>query len=85
MLSFNLKVSSVVFRLWGGLCALKGFYDLFLGEPEANLYSGTKWEFVSYEAWMRWGGFEVAYGIFCIAFGFFLYKIYESAVSMEKR
>ena len=75
MVKFNLKISSIIFKVWGYFCAFKGLYDLFLGEPEANLYSRVKWEFVSYEQWLRWGGFEVTYGIFCVAFGYFLYKI----------
>lgn len=54
--------------------AFKGLYDLFVGEPEANLYSVEKWEFVSQEQWLRYGGFELVYGLALIALAVVLRK-----------
>jgi len=47
--------------------AFKGLYDLFIGEPEANLYSVEKWQFVTQQQWLRYAGFELAYGLALIA------------------
>lgn len=51
------------FGLWGGLVSLKALYDLFAGEPEANIYAAEKWQFVTQPQWLRYGGFELAYGV----------------------
>lgn len=53
--------------LWGGVVALKSIYDLFIGEPEANLYAPRKWAFVTQDQWLRYAGFELAYGLACLA------------------
>ena len=58
-----------IFLSWGGAAALKGLYDLFFGQPEANLYSPAPWQFVGRAQWLRWGGFELAYGAACLALG----------------
>lgn len=75
LLIYNLKISSWIFKTWGAVVGTKGFYDAAFGEPEANLFSPQKWEFVCYERWLRWSGFEISYGVFCIAFGFFLMEL----------
>ncbi|MBI3550239.1 MAG: hypothetical protein HY078_14465 [Elusimicrobia bacterium] len=62
------------FALWGAVVSIKSFYDLFVGEPEANLYAPTKWAFVTREQWMRYAGFELTYGIAAIAIGVFLMR-----------
>jgi hypothetical protein len=49
-------------------------YDLFVGEPEANLYSPQKWQFVTQEQWLRYGGFELAYGLSCLALAGLLWR-----------
>jgi hypothetical protein len=72
---YNLRVSSVVFKIWGAVAALKGIYDLVSGAPEANMFSAEKWQFVTYEQWLRWGGFELTYGLFCAAFGYLLFAV----------
>ncbi|OGR84654.1 MAG: hypothetical protein A2901_07430 [Elusimicrobia bacterium RIFCSPLOWO2_01_FULL_54_10] len=64
------RIAGWIFHVWGGLVAFKGLYDSFFGEPEANLYSPEKWEFVTQEQWLRWSGFEIAYGLACIGLGF---------------
>jgi len=56
-----------IFLAWGLLVAAKGFWDSFLGEPEANLFSPQKWEFVTKSQWLNWAGFEIAYGLACAA------------------
>jgi len=55
-----------IFLTWGMIITLKGFWDTFLGEPEANLYSPHKWEFITKSQWFNWAGFEITYGIACI-------------------
>jgi len=56
-------ISSWILGSWGGLVAAKALYDLFGGEPEANLYAPVKWAFVTQEQWLRYAGFELAYGV----------------------
>ena len=63
-----------LFGLWGGVVALKAIYDLFIGEPDANLYAPEKWAFVTQEQWLRYGGFELAYGLACLALAVVIYK-----------
>ncbi len=72
---YNLRISSWIFRIWGALVSLKGFFDAAFGEPEANMFSPDKWDFISYNQWLRWSGFEITYGIFCFAFGYFLFEL----------
>lgn len=84
LVAYNLKISSAAFKVWGAVAALKGVYDMISGEPEANMFSPEKWQFVTYEQWLRWGGFELSYGIFCVAFGYFLYEIARSTSSVER-
>ena len=67
--------ASWIFAVWGVLVSFKGFWDVFLGEPESNFYSQTKWEFVSQQQWLTWSGFEITYGIACISIAYLL-KIY---------
>jgi hypothetical protein len=61
------RLAAWIFSVWGILIILKAFYDLFLGEPEANLYSARPWQFVSLPQWMRYSGFELSYGAACLA------------------
>jgi hypothetical protein len=68
-------ISSWILGAWGGLVTLKAFYDLFWGEPEANLYAPKKWAFVTQEQWMRYAGFELAYGLALLALAWYLVKL----------
>lgn len=61
------RLAAAIFAGWGGLVALKGLWDLFVGEPEANLYAPAKWAFVTQEQWLRWAGFELTYGLALLA------------------
>jgi len=61
------RLAAAIFAGWGGLVAFKGLYDLFVGEPEANLYAPTRWGFVTEAQWLRWAGFEFLYGLACLA------------------
>ena len=63
------RMAGWMFYAWGGLVAFKGLYDAFFGEPEANLYSPEKWQFVTQRQWARWSGFEMAYGLACVGLG----------------
>lgn len=63
------RLAGWIFLSWGGLMAWKGLYDLFWGAPEANFYAPTPWAFVTRAQWLRWGGFELAYGLSCLALG----------------
>lgn len=67
-------VSSRVLAVWGALVALKGLYDVFAGEPDANLYSAEKWQFVTQEQWLRYGGFELSYGLACAGLAWALWR-----------
>jgi|GEM_PF-825387 len=65
------RLAAAIFAGWGGLVAFKGLYDLFVGEPEANLYSPVKWAFVSEAQWLRWSSFELMYGLACLALAWY--------------
>ena len=67
-----------IFVIWGFIIALKGLWDSFFGEPEANYFSSQPYEFVTLEQWLRYAGFEIAYGLACIgvAYLLFLYAAY---------
>lgn len=66
--------ASWIFAVWGILVSIKGFWDVFFGEPESNYYSQVKWEFVSQQQWLTWSGFEITYGIACISIAYLLRK-----------
>lgn len=68
------RIAAGVLGVWGTIVSLKAVYDIFVGEPEANLYSPHKWEFVSQEQWLRYGGFELAYGLALLALAWLLVK-----------
>ena len=67
-------ISAWVFLVWGALVASKAFYDLFLGEPEANRYAPQKWAFVTQEQWLRYAGFELAYGLCCLFLAYAIFR-----------
>lgn len=66
--------AGLIFFVWGTLISIKGFYDAFWGEPEANMYSPSKWDFISQHQWFTWSGFEVAYGLACVCTAFLLHE-----------
>ena len=68
------RLAAWIFGSWGGVVALKALYDLFVGEPEANLFAPHKWAFVTQEQWLRYGGFELAYGLALLGLAFFAAK-----------
>lgn len=63
-----------IFISWGSLILLKSFYDLLWGQPEVNFYSPRPWDFVTREQWLRYAGFELCYGLSCLAAGWFLFR-----------
>ena len=65
------RLTAAIFAGWGGLVSLKGFWDLIGGEPEANLYAPQKWAFVTESQWMRYAGFELAYGLACLGLAWY--------------
>jgi hypothetical protein len=65
-------LSSWIFLFWGAAVTAKGLYDLFAGEPEANLYAPEPWAFVTREQWLRYGGFEFVYGLACLGLFWYL-------------
>jgi hypothetical protein len=65
------RLAAAIFAGWGGLVAFKGLWDLFVGEPEANLYAPHKWAFVTEAQWMRWSGFELTYGLSCLGLAWY--------------
>ncbi len=66
-----------IFFSWGAIIVLKGIWDLFWGEPEANIYSRYKWEYISQHQWLTWSGFEVTYGLACLGTAYLLRKYSE--------
>ncbi len=68
------RIAGWIFMLWGGSLGILGLYHSFFGEPEANYYSLRPWEFVTQEQWMRWSGFEIAYGLACAGVGFLCWE-----------
>ena len=63
-----------IFLVWGALITIKGFWDVFLGEPEANYYSPNKWDFISQKQWLTWSGFEITFGLACAGIAYLLWK-----------
>ena len=67
-------LTSGILALWGCVVGLKALYDLFIGEPEANLYAPQKWAFVTQRQWLRYGGFELVYGLSCLGLAWAVHK-----------
>lgn len=63
------RLAAGLFWGWGLLSAGKGVFDLFEGAPEANVFSSAPWTFVTRDQWLRYGGFELAYGLACLGVG----------------
>ena len=68
------RIAAWMFGVWGAVVVPKGVYDLFIGEPEANLYAPQPWAFVTREQWLRYGGFELVYGLCCLALAVTLWR-----------
>ncbi|MDE2038912.1 MAG: hypothetical protein KGO96_11295 [Elusimicrobia bacterium] len=68
------RIAGTLLCCWGAIVSVKALYDLFIGEPEANLYSPRKWQFVTQQQWLRYGGFELTYGFCCLALGWLLWR-----------
>lgn len=68
------RLAGVLLGAWGAAVAFKALYDLFWGEPEANLYAPRPWAFVSEEQWLRYAGFELAYAIACLGLAWALWR-----------
>ena len=68
------RIAACLLGGWGTLVSLKALYDLFAGEPEANLYSPGPWQFVTQDQWMRYAGFELAYGMACLGLAWLLWS-----------
>lgn len=63
-----------MFAVWGTLVFLKGLWDCFFGRPDANDYSLRPWDFVTREQWSRYAGFELCYGLACVALAWALWR-----------
>ena len=69
------RIPARIFAVWGSVVALKGLWDtLGPGEPEANIYAPVKWAFVTQAQWLRYGIFELAYGLACVAAAWLLWR-----------
>ena len=69
------RIPARLFCVWGAVVTLKGVWDVLgPGEPEANLYAPAKWAFVTREQWLRYGLFECAYGLSCLAVAWLLWR-----------
>lgn len=58
-------VAAGLFALTGIVVMVKGLWDCFGGQPEANFFSPAPWMFVTRDQWMRYVGFELCYGLAC--------------------
>ncbi|MBI4054793.1 MAG: hypothetical protein HY402_01520 [Elusimicrobia bacterium] len=68
------RLAATVLAFVGSLVCVKAVYDLFWGEPEANLYAPEPWGFVSRQEWLRYGGFELAYGLACLGLAWYVLR-----------
>ena len=69
------RIPSRVFAVWGSVVFFKGLWDVLgRGEPEANLYAPQPWAFVTRAQWLRYGLFELAYGLSCLALAWLLWR-----------
>ncbi len=53
----------------GGVTGLKGVWDLTVGVPEAQFFSAVPWTIVSKSDWLRFGLFEIVFGLACLGLG----------------
>jgi hypothetical protein len=67
-------LAATLLGAWGVIVSIKGLYDLFIGEPEANLYAPQKWAFVTQDQWVRYAGFELVYGLACAGLAFAVWR-----------
>jgi len=79
------RIAAAVFAVWGAVVSSKAFYDLFAGEPEANLYAPRKWAFVTRAEWLRYGGFELSYGLALLALAWFMLKYSRFLPEVKER
>ncbi|MBK8576143.1 MAG: hypothetical protein IPN90_10890 [Elusimicrobia bacterium] len=63
------RLAAGIFWIWGGLAAVKGMWDCFGGQPEAQYFSPHPWTFVTHAQWVRFAGFELAFGFACAGLG----------------
>ncbi len=68
------QIAGWIFMVWGCLMTALGLYHAFAGEPEANYYSLERWQFVTQAQWLRWSGFETAFGLACAGIGFLCWE-----------
>ena len=58
-----------IFLIWGIVVGIKGLLDAFVLNPES--------EFIPLDKWLKYAGFELTYGIACVAVGIVLFKFSE--------
>jgi hypothetical protein len=58
-----------LFFAWGIVVSVKGLWDIFYGQPDANFYSPAPWQFVTQAEWRRYAGFELCYGLASLLIG----------------
>lgn len=68
------RLAASIFGTWGSIVFFKSLYDLFKGEPEANLYSARPWQFVSLNQWTRYAAFELCYALCCLALAWAIFR-----------
>jgi len=82
------RIVSWIFGIWGTVVFFKAVHDLFLGQPEANVYAPKPWDFVTREQWLRYGGFELVYALACLAlsgYAFFYGKRFPEWMERPRR
>jgi hypothetical protein len=79
------RLTAAIFAGWGGLICFKGIWDLFWGEPEANVYAPQKWAFVTEAQWLRYAGFELTYGLACLGLAWYCLRFARRLPETVKR
>ncbi|MBL0059581.1 MAG: hypothetical protein IPP35_10865 [Elusimicrobia bacterium] len=69
------RLAAWIFFVWGALAVGKGLWDCFGGQPETNFFSPTPWTFISRAQWLRYAGFELAYGLACVGVGLSVWTV----------
>jgi hypothetical protein len=69
------RVAGWISFTFGGFVFLRGLWDCFAGQPEANHYSSFPWQFVTRGEWLSYAGFEMAYGLAACGLGWVAWQI----------
>ncbi|MFA5857690.1 MAG: hypothetical protein WC955_01335 [Elusimicrobiota bacterium] len=81
------SIAGWIILVFGLMVITDGVYDMFWGEPESNMFSFYKWQFVSLQQWANYARFELIYGLCCVLITAYLWglskKVPEYGVTKE--